>query len=195
MFGDQDKSPCLGEGENRGRGGRAGAEIWGQAGSPGQSVSRGPPDAVPSAPPPRGRSVGVVGPFLGLANRFAFPEQRSGKANRFVAEAEGGGWGGTPQDSGVLWRSLHPVHLSAPPFIISPSPRQGSCHPRSPPKTREVHKDPRRAGGGAELLRPREMDTRDQRIAMVARCSSRTANQISDLSPRAPPSPPVSTLP
>ena len=34
---------CFGEGGNRGRGGRAGAEIWGKAGPPGQSVSRGTP--------------------------------------------------------------------------------------------------------------------------------------------------------
>ena len=40
------------EGGNRGRGGRAGAAIWGKAGSPGQHVSRGTPDAAHSAPPP-----------------------------------------------------------------------------------------------------------------------------------------------
>ena len=37
-----------------GRGGRAGAEIWGKSGSPGPDGSRGTPDAVHSAPPPPG---------------------------------------------------------------------------------------------------------------------------------------------
>ena len=34
---------CFGRGENSGRGGRAGADIWGKARPPGQSVSRGTP--------------------------------------------------------------------------------------------------------------------------------------------------------
>ena len=43
------------EGENRGRGARAGAEIWGNARSPGWNASRGTPEAVNSAlPSPRG---------------------------------------------------------------------------------------------------------------------------------------------
>ena len=43
------------EGGNRGRGGRAGAEIWGKARLPGQNISRGTPDAVHSGPPSQGR--------------------------------------------------------------------------------------------------------------------------------------------
>ena len=36
------------------QGGARGPQIWAKAGSPGPDVSRGTPDAVPSAPPPRG---------------------------------------------------------------------------------------------------------------------------------------------
>ena len=55
------------EGGNRGRGGRAGAEIWGKAGSPGQHVSRGTPEAVtrplfpgPGGPPARPSGQGCL---------------------------------------------------------------------------------------------------------------------------------------
>ena len=51
------------EGENRGRGARAGAEIWENARSPGWKVSRGTPDAVHFAPPPEaGRTRPLFSP-------------------------------------------------------------------------------------------------------------------------------------
>ena len=45
------QTECFGRGGNRGRGGRAGDDVWGKAGSPGQNGSRGTPDAVHSGPP------------------------------------------------------------------------------------------------------------------------------------------------
>ena len=53
---------CVAGGKTGGRGGRAGAEIWGKARSPGPNVSQGTPDAVPSGPPPPRRAAPALLP-------------------------------------------------------------------------------------------------------------------------------------
>ena len=51
------REECVPEGEQRGRGARGGADIWGNARSPGWNASRGIPDAVNSGPPPPRRAA------------------------------------------------------------------------------------------------------------------------------------------
>ena len=115
------------EGGQAGRGGRAGAEIWGKARSPDPYISRGPPDAVNSGPTPRG---GPYSPRLfTLRNHSTRHRSDSGGWTGGASAARIGKGGRNLRRQGRLGSRTGPGTSTSPQISAPARPPRPACSP------------------------------------------------------------------